>query len=156
MRRRKPKTVRLSQSAIHEIERLLNDGRTEQRSVRRGRVLLAMKNPKTLVSDLCQQVSKTRFGIWCISRRYKSVGLHALYDEPRSGRPREVTALQRVSIEQLACCEPSGVGLEMTHWSTRSLAENAVQRGLAPHIAHATVSLILRHADLQPHGVRPH
>jgi transposase len=154
MRRRKPKTVRLSQSDIHEIERLLDDGRTEQRIVRRGRVLLAMKNPKTLVSDLCQQVGMTRFGIWCICRRYESVGLHALYDEPRSGRPREITALQRVSIEQLACCEPSGVGLEMTHWSTRSLAEIAVKRGLVPHIAHSSVSLILRNADLQPHRSR--
>ncbi len=115
---------------------------------------IAMKNPKTLVSDLCQQVSMTRFGIWCICRRYESVGLNALYDEPRSGRPREITALQRVSIEQLGCCEPSGVGLEMTHWSTRSLAEIAVKRGLVPHIAHSTVSLILRNADLQPHRSR--
>lgn len=58
MRRRKPKTVRVSQSDIHEIERLLDDGRTEQRIVRRGRVLLAMKNPKTVVRDLCQQVGR--------------------------------------------------------------------------------------------------
>ena len=59
MRRRKPKTIRPSQSDTHEIERLLDDGRTEQRLVRRGRVLLAMENPKTLVSDLCQQVGMT-------------------------------------------------------------------------------------------------
>src|SRR3990172_7756201 len=154
MRRRKPKTIRLSQSDTREIERLLDDGRREQRIARRGGVLLAMKNPKTMVSDLCQQVGMTRFGIWCIGRRYESVGLNAIYDEPRSGRPREITALQRVSIEQLACCEPSGVGLEMTHWSTRSLASLAVKRGLVPHIAHSTVSLILRAADLQPHRSR--
>jgi len=154
MRRRKPKTIRLSLSDTREIERLLDDGRTEQRIVRRGRVLLAMKNPRTIVSDLCQQVGMTRFGIWCICRRYESVCLNAIYDEPRSGRPREITALQRVSIEQLACCEPSGVGLEMTHWSTRSLAEIAMQRGWVPHIAHSTVSLILRDADLQPHRSR--
>src|SRR5512147_243569 len=154
MRRRKPKTIRLSPSDTREIERLLDDGRTEQRIVRRGHVLLAMKNPRTIVSDLCQQVGMTRFGIWCICRRYESVGLNAIYDEPRSGRPRDITALQRVSIEQLACCEPSGVGLEMTHWSTRSLVKIAVQQGLVPHIAHSTVSLILRDADLQPHRHR--
>jgi transposase len=154
MRRRKPKTIRLCPSDAREIERLLDDGRTEQRMVRRGRVLLAMKNPRTIVSDLCQQVGMTRFGIWCICRRYESVGLNAIYDAPRSGRPREITALQRVSIEQLACCEPSGVGLEMTHWSTRSLAEIAMKRGLVPHIAHSTVSLLLRDADLQPHRSR--
>jgi len=154
MRRRKPKPIRMNPSDTHEIERLLDDGRTEQRIVRRGRVLLAMKNPKTLVNDVCQQMAMTRFGIWRLCRRYESVGLNAIYDAPRSGRPREITALQRVSIEQLACCEPGGVGLEMTHWSTRSLAEIAIQRGLVPHIAHSTVSLILRNADLQPHRSR--
>ena len=58
MRRRKPKTIRLSRSDAREIERLLDDGRTEQHIVRRGRLLLAMKSPDTIVSDLCQQVGR--------------------------------------------------------------------------------------------------
>lgn len=62
--------------------------------------------------------------------------------------------LQRVEIEQLACCNPAGIGLEMTHWATRSLARIAELRGIVPQIAHSTVSLILRDADLQPHRSR--
>src|SRR5688500_7504630 len=62
--------------------------------------------------------------------------------------------LMRVEIEQLACCAPAGVGLHMTHWSTRSLARVAVAQGIIPRIAHSTVSLILRYADLQPHRSR--
>jgi hypothetical protein len=54
----------------------------------------------------------------------------------------------------LACCDPLGVGLHMTHWSTRSLAQLAVERGLVPGIAHSTVSQILRAAALQPHRSR--
>jgi hypothetical protein len=42
----------------------------------------------------------------------------------------------------------------MTHWSARSLALAAVARGIVPRIAHSTVSLILRAADLQPHRSR--
>jgi hypothetical protein len=42
----------------------------------------------------------------------------------------------------------------MTHWSTRSLALVARQRGIAPTISHSTVALILRDADLQPHRTR--
>lgn len=42
----------------------------------------------------------------------------------------------------------------MTHWSTRTLAKAAVCQGIVPHIAHSTVSLILRAADLQPHRAR--
>ena len=158
MRRRKPKTIRLSQSDAREIERLLDDGRTEQRIVRRGRVLLAMKNPKTVVSDLCQQVGLTRFGVWCICRRYESVGLNAVYDEPRSGRPREITALQRVSIEQLACCEPSGVGLEMTHWSTRSFAKSRGSEvwSLASPIQQCHSSCAMRTCNLIAVGIGLH
>jgi hypothetical protein len=62
--------------------------------------------------------------------------------------------LIRVEIEQLACCETAGIGLEITHWSTRTLAKIAAQRGIVPKIAHSTVSLILRNADLQPHRSR--
>ncbi len=154
MRRRKPRTIHVSKSDRLELERLLRNGRTEQRVACRGRVLLAMANPETVVNDLCREVGMTRIGVWFLCRRYEKTGLDAIYDIPRSGRPREITALQRVGIEQLACCEPSGVGLEMTHWSTRSLAEMAVERGLVSHIAHSTVSLILRDADFQPHRSR--
>jgi hypothetical protein len=154
MRRRSPNIIRLSKSDRGEIERLLRNGRTEQRVARRGRVLLAMQDPETLVTDLGEQVGMTRFGIWYLCRRYESVGVSALYDALRSGRPCEITALERVAIEQLACCEPTGLGLNLTHWSTRSLAASAVKRGLVPHIAHSTVSLILRDAALQPHRCR--
>jgi hypothetical protein len=62
--------------------------------------------------------------------------------------------LQRVGIEMLANCDPLGLGLHMTHWSTRSLAQVAAERGLVPSITHSTVSLILRRAELQPHRSR--
>jgi len=62
--------------------------------------------------------------------------------------------LERVEIEQLACCAPAGIGLHMTHWSTRTLARVAMARGIVPRIAQSTVSLILRYADLQPHRSR--
>jgi hypothetical protein len=68
--------------------------------------------------------------------------------------PGRFPPLQRVGIEKLACCNPLGLGLQMTHWSTRSLAQEAAERGLVPAIAHSTVSLILRAADLQPHRSR--
>lgn len=61
---------------------------------------------------------------------------------------------QRVLIEQLACCSPAGIGLQMTHWSTRSLAQAAVAQGIVPAIAHSTVALLLRDATLQPHRYR--
>jgi hypothetical protein len=58
--------------------------------------------------------------------------------------------LERVEIEPLAGCDPAGLGLSLTHWSARSLARIADERGIRSRIAHSTVSLILRQAALQP------
>ena len=63
MRRRLPNIIRLSKADRCEIERLLHDGRTEQRVVRRGHVLLAMQDPQTVVTALGEQVGMTRVGI---------------------------------------------------------------------------------------------
>jgi len=73
---------------------------------------------------------------------------------PARAVPGRFPPLQRVGIEMLACCDPIGLGLHMTHWSTRSLAKVAAEHGLVSAIAHSTVSLILRNADLQPHRSR--
>lgn len=71
-----------------------------------------------------------------------------------AGDPASFPPLVRVQIEQLACCEPAGLGLNMTHWSTRSLAKIAARKKIVAKIAHSTVSLILKDADLQPHRYR--
>ena len=55
------------------------------------------------------KVQMTRVGIWYLCRRYEKIGLNAIYDAARSGRPREISALERVAIEQLACSEPSAL-----------------------------------------------
>ena len=73
MRRRSPKSICWSPSDCREIERLLRDGRTEQRVARRGHVLLASAgSPETLVAELGRQTGMTRFGIWHLCRRYES------------------------------------------------------------------------------------
>jgi len=154
MRRRSPCLIRLTDADRNKLQRIVRDGRTEQRVARRSRILLAMENPETIVENLAEQVAMTPTGVWYVCRRYETCGLDAIDDAPRSGRPREISALERVAIEQLACCEPAGLGLKMTHWSTRRLARIAAERGIRPKIAHSTVSLILRDADLQPHRNR--
>ena len=154
MRRRPPKLIAVPGADRCELERLIRDGRTEQRVARRARIVLGMSDARTVVAELGEQVHQTRMGIWYVCRRYEQYGLDALYDAPRSGRPPELSALQRVEVEQLACCAPAGLDLEMTHWTLRSLTQVARERLQRPSLAHSTVSLILRTADLQPHRFR--
>ncbi len=61
---------------------------------------------------------------------------------------------QRQQLERLARRKPRTVGWELTHWSTRSLAQAAVQREIVPDIHATTVATILRTAKLQPHRYR--
>jgi hypothetical protein len=128
MQRHPPQLIELSREDKAELKRLVNDGRTEHRAERRARVLLAMAQHRTIVQALAGRVKLTREAIWHLCWRYEERGWQAALDSSRSGRPRGFPPLARVQIEQLACCEPAGVGLHLIHWSTRSLAKVALFR----------------------------
>ena len=100
MRRRPPKLVHFERTDRQELQRLLEDGRTEQRVACRCRVLLAMADSETIVDELTREVRMTRTGVWYVRRRYEQFGLEAIYDAPRTGRPREISELERVAIQQ--------------------------------------------------------
>lgn len=65
--------------------------------------------------------------------------LEALTDRPRSGRPAEFTPEQVAQILALACTDPVESGREVTHWTPRELAQEAVKRGIVGSISRRTV-----------------
>ena len=93
MRRRPPDLVELSEQDRRFLENLARDGRIEQRVARRARILLAMADPETVVEQLAEKVEVTRVAIWQLCRRYEELGLEAIFDAPRSGRPWEISPL---------------------------------------------------------------
>ena len=60
----------------------------------------------------------------------------------------------RKQIETLACKPPTTVGMNILHWSTRSLELATRELELVTSIDHSTISEILRAAELQPHRFR--
>ena len=88
MRRRPPHVIDLSPDDATYFEQLVHDGRTEQRVARRARILLAMANPATVVQELADHLEVDRTTIWHLCRRYEEVGVQAVEDAPREGRPR--------------------------------------------------------------------
>ncbi len=102
MRRRPPRGIELSPDDVASLERLVRDGRTEQRIARRARILLAMSDPETVVQELAERLEVARTTIWTLCRRYEEIGLDAVEDAPREGRPRTLSPLQRVGVEMLA------------------------------------------------------
>lgn len=93
MRRHPPHLIELSRPDKTELQRLVDDGRTEQRVARRARALLAMARPKTVVQTMAERVELTREAIWHLCRRYEERGWQAALDSPRSGRPRGFSPL---------------------------------------------------------------
>jgi transposase len=50
-----------------------------------------MADRTTIVQDLANQIGQTRMTIWNICRRYEEMGLDAVVDAQRSGRPRQIS-----------------------------------------------------------------
>lgn len=62
--------------------------------------------------------------------------------------------VERARIENLACSDPSACGLEVTHWSARTLRQVVVEQKIVTSIHYTSIALILRRAELQPHRSR--
>ena len=77
-----------------------------------------------------------------------------LSDEPRSGRKPTFTAEQVAQIIATACEKPSDCGREVSHWTPRELADEAIKRGIVAGISVRHVGRILEEADLKPHRSR--
>jgi hypothetical protein len=68
---------------------VLRDGQTPLKVARRAQILLGRANGQQSIATLEEKVAQDRTTIWRVCERYEDSGLEAaLYDAPRSGRPR--------------------------------------------------------------------
>lgn len=89
MRGRKPKGFELKAKDKALLRRLVRDGQTPLRIARRAQILLARAQQDERVGVLSKRIEKNASTIWRICQRYRDGDLEAaLYDAPRSGRPR--------------------------------------------------------------------
>jgi hypothetical protein len=89
MRGRKPNKFELKPKDRTVLRDLLRDGATPLRVARRARILLGRARGQQRVVPLGQQVEQDPATLWRVCERYRRAGLQAaLYDAPRSGRPR--------------------------------------------------------------------
>jgi len=145
--------VRISPAETRELERIVREQRGEARIYRRARmILLASSGASIAAIARTMETNRTRVGEWL--RRFETEGVKGLKDQPRSGRPVEVTSLERHQVIATACSQPSQFGLERVTWSHESLAEALEDSGLVRSISSSTVGRILAEAELKPHRVK--
>src|SRR5574342_1415725 len=89
MRGRKPSKVELKPKDKTFLRELLRDGQTPLKVARRAQILLSRADDQQRVVLLGEKVEQTASTIWRVCERYRQSGVQAaLYDAPRSGRPR--------------------------------------------------------------------
>lgn len=126
-----------------ELERLARRMRTNRHLALRAKMILKCDEGLTNIAvGKKLKVSNKTVGTW--RRRFIEHRVEGLYDEPKPGRPREITddEVEAVVVKTLEE-RPKG----RTHWSTRKMAEEA-------GMSHSTVGRIWRTFGLKPHVVR--
>jgi Winged helix-turn helix len=87
MRGRYPDDLLVIAEHVEVIQEVLRDGHTEQRVARRARILM-LRAQGLRVEEVAQRVERDTSTIWRVCERYRERGVDALYDAPRTGRPR--------------------------------------------------------------------
>ena len=89
MRGRKPEKFQLKPTDKAYLHKLLRDGGTPWRIARRAQIMLQRAEKSQRVGSLSEKFVQSASTIWRICQRYRDGDLQAaLYDAPRSGRPR--------------------------------------------------------------------
>ena len=136
----KKQHVKLSDIDRAYLEALISKGELSAKVYRRALGLLELDRGQTYtaVSKILKVTIPTLSG-W--ATKYQESGLQVLQDEPREGRPIEISGEQRAKITALACSEPPE---GYARWSLRLLADKAVELEYCEHISHAEVRKILK------------
>ncbi len=95
---------------------------------------------------------RARVGQWV--QRFGQRRLEGLEDLPRSGRPPEITSLERHQVIATACRSPTDFGFQRVLWDHATLAIALMSAGVVRSISSRTVGRILQDAEIKPHRVK--
>jgi transposase len=115
-------------------------------------VLLAATGETT--AAIARRLSTNRSRVTAWLKRFSERRLDGLTDLERSGRPLEISALERHQVIAAACASPESFGVSRRLWTHQSLADALVAKGLVREISASNVGRILDEAQIKPHRVK--
>ena len=77
--------------------------------------------------------------------------VETIKDAPRSGAPTDFSAEQFAAIIAISCQHPTECSREVSHWTGRELADEAIKQGIVDSISVSTVGRLLRENTIKPH-----
>lgn len=140
-------TISLSPKEKKILDSIVSKGTHAARVFNRAQTLLKA-NRGLKDKEIAEHLDCTSQHVGRIRKRYCTVGLErALYDAPRSGKPRTFRKEDETRIVAIACTKaPKG----RSHWTGELLAKEAVKRGVVPKISKQKIWLIMKKHDLKP------
>jgi putative transposase len=139
--------ISLSSQERQELLTLIRAHKTPQHLSFRAQIILRLADGDT-TREVADRLSTTRLTI----RRWRRHWLNRpqgavterLQDAPRPGTPATFSAQQWCQIMALACEPPEASGRPISHWSSRELADEAIQRGIVTTISKRHVGRFLK------------
>jgi len=143
----------LSKRERADLQAIVRRQRGEARFHRRARMVLLAAEGET-ISAIARVLGtcRARVGQWL--QRFREHRLEGLEDLPRSGRPPEITPLERHQVIATACRAPTDFGFQRVLWDHATLAVAVTSAGLVRSISSRTVGRILQDAEIKPHRVK--
>jgi len=144
---------KLSKREREDLQAIVRGQRTEARFHRRARMVLMAAEGES-ISAIARSLGtcRARVGQWL--QRFGECRLEGLEDLPRSGRPPEITPLERHQVIATACRSPADFGFQRVLWDHATLAIAVMSAGLVRSISSRTVGRILEDAEIKPHRVK--
>lgn len=137
---RKGQPINLLGDQKQELITMSRSHKLEKRYVDRALIILHSASGKTMDEIIgLTKLSRPVINKW--RQRFRNQGIEGLKDAPRSGKPKVITAEQRVMVIEKACTKPAG---GYTNWSQARIGKEV-------GISQAKVHQILKKADLKPH-----
>jgi transposase len=136
----------LPPNALRELDRLYRTTRDAQLRTRVHMVLLAAERG-LIAAEIAAIVRTDEQTVRRWLKRYQSHGLEGLYDSPRPGCPRKVTAAYLSELVEIVHQPPAAFMLPFSSWTHDRLADFMAQRtGIT--VNPETVRLHLRAAGI--------
>ncbi len=115
-------------------------------------VLLAAEGHS--IASIARQMGTCRPRVTDWLHRFESERAVGLTDRPRSGRPSEISPLERHQVIAVACRSPREFGLQREVWSHESLQRALLTSDLVRSISRTTVGRVLDEAEIKPHRIK--
>jgi transposase len=141
--------IQLTDMQISELTHLSLSLTAPYVEVQRARILLlAHSHPDWPNTKIAKQVGSSLNRVKACRQRWSHQG--TLQSKPRSGAPREFSAIVRAQIVALACTKPRDQGKVYKRWSSEKLAQTAVEKGIVSSISASPIRRWLKQDQIKP------